>query len=145
MIETGRENGIMENAIFSKVQETLAGALGVDEGDITEEASLKRDLGAESIDFIDIIFRLEKAFDIKIPSSDLFPSHLMNDERFVKEGMVTPEGLVELRTKLPYLDLDEFEKDPQITKLADCFTVKMILCYLNDRLGKTASSDQCCS
>ncbi|HNX68819.1 MAG TPA: acyl carrier protein [Candidatus Omnitrophota bacterium] len=136
----------MEKEIFSKVQQTLASALGVEESDITPEASLKRDLGAESIDFIDVIFRLEKTFDLKIPAGDLFPSHLLNDERFVKEGMVTPEGLAELRAKLPYLELDEFTKDPQITKLADYFTVKMILRYLNDRLDKKSScSDKCCS
>jgi acyl carrier protein len=136
---------IKENELFTKVQQTLAGALGVEESDITPEASLKRDLGAESIDFIDIVFRLEKAFDLKIPSGDLFPSHLLNDERFVKEGVVTAEGLAELRTKLPYLELGAFTKDPQITKLADCFTVKMLLRYLNDRLGKNSCSDQCCS
>ena len=136
---------IMEKELFTKVQKTLAGALGVEESEITPEASLKRDLGAESIDFIDIVFRLEKAFDLKIPAGDLFPSHLLNDERFVKEGMVTAEGLTELRTKLPYLELGEFTKDPQITKLADCFTVKMLLRYLNDRLGKSSCSDQCCS
>ena len=136
---------IMEKELFTKVQQTLAGALGVDEADITPEASLKRDLGAESIDFIDIVFRLEKTFDLKIPAGDLFPSHLLNDERFVKEGIVTAEGLSELRTKLPYLELEEFAKDPQITKLADCFTVKMLLRYLNDRLGKSSCSDQCCS
>ena len=136
---------IMEKELFTKVQQTLAGALGVEESDITPEASLKRDLGAESIDFIDIVFRLEKTFDLKIPTGDLFPSHLLNDERFVKEGMVTAEGLTELRTTLPYLELEEFTKDPQITKLADCFTVKMLLRYLNDRLGKSSCSDQCCS
>ena len=136
---------ITEKDLFTKVQQTLAGALGVDEADIVPEASLKRDLGAESIDFIDIVFRLEKAFDLKIPAGDLFPSHLLNDERFVKEGVVTAEGLQELRTKLPYLELEEFVKDPQITKLADCFTVKMLLRYLNDRLGKSSCSDQCCS
>jgi len=136
---------IMEKELFTKVQQTLAGALGVEESDITPEASLKRDLGAESIDFIDIVFRLEKAFDLKIPAGDLFPSHLLNDERFVKEGVVTAEGLTELRTKLPYLELEEFTKDPQITKLADCFTVKMLLRYLNDRLGKSSCDDQCCS
>jgi acyl carrier protein len=136
---------IMEKELFAKVQQTLAGALGVDELEITPEASLKRDLGAESIDFIDIVFRLEKAFDLKIPAGDLFPSHLLNDERFVKEGMVTAEGLAELRTKLPYLELEEFSKDPQVTKLADCFTVKMLLRYLNDRLDKSSCSDQCCS
>ncbi len=136
---------IMEKELFTKVQQTLAGALGVEESDITPEASLKRDLGAESIDFIDIVFRLEKAFDLKIPAGDLFPSNLLNDERFVKEGVVTAEGLVELRTKLPYLELEEFAKDPQITKLADCFTVKMLLCYLTDRLGKSSCDDRCCS
>lgn len=136
---------IMEKELFTKVQQTLAGALGVDESDIIPEASLKRDLGAESIDFIDIVFRLEKAFDLKIPAGDLFPSHLLNDERFVKEGIVTAEGLAELRSKLPYLELEEFVKDPQITKLADCFTVKMLLRYLFDRLGKNSCSDQCCS
>ncbi|HOW87595.1 MAG TPA: acyl carrier protein [Candidatus Omnitrophota bacterium] len=136
---------IMEKELFAKVQQTLAGALGVDESEVTPEASLKRDLGAESIDFIDIVFRLEKAFDLKIPAGDLFPSHLLNDERFVKEGVVTAEGLTELRTKLPYLELDEFKKDPQITKLADCFTVKMLLRYLTDRLGKNSCSDKCCS
>jgi len=136
---------ITEKDLFTKVQQTLAGALGVDEADIVPEASLKRDLGAESIDFIDIVFRLEKAFDLKIPAGDLFPSHLLNDERFVKEGVVTAEGLQELRTKLPYLELEEFVKDPQITKLADCFTVKMLLRYLNDRLGKSSCSDQCCA
>ena len=136
---------IMEKELFTKVQQTLAGALGVDESEITPEASLKRDLGAESIDFIDIVFRLEKTFNLKIPAGDLFPSHLLNDERFVKEGMVTAEGLTELRTTLPYLELEEFTKDPQITKLADCFTVKMLLRYLNDRLGKSSCSDQCCS
>ncbi|MFH1799278.1 MAG: phosphopantetheine-binding protein [Candidatus Omnitrophota bacterium] len=136
---------IMEKELFTKVQQTLAGALGVDESEITPEASLKRDLGAESIDFIDIVFRLEKAFDLKIPAGDLFPSHLLNDERFVREGVVTVEGLAELRVKLPYLELEEFTKDPQITKLADCFTVKMLLRYLSDRLGKNSCSDQCCS
>lgn len=135
----------MEKELFAKVQQTLAGALGVDEAEITPEASLKRDLGAESIDFIDIVFRLEKAFDLKIPAGDLFPNHLLNDERFVKEGIVTPEGMKELRAKLPYLELDEFAKDPQISKLADCFTVKMLLRYLTDRLGKSSCSDRCCS
>lgn len=136
---------IMDKEFLAKVQQTLAGALGVDESEVTPEASLKRDLGAESIDFIDIVFRLEKAFNLKIPAGDLFPSNLLNDERFVKEGMVTPEGLAELRAKLPYLELEEFVKDPQITKLADCFTVKMLLRYLSDRLSKSSCSDRCCS
>ena len=130
----------MEQEIFSKVQETLAGALGVDPAEVQLDASLTRDLGAESIDFIDIIFRLEKTFNIKIPSGELFPAHIMNDERFVKEGKVTPEGLAELKAKLPYMNLESFSKDPHVSKLAENFTVRMIFNYLQDRLAKTTEA-----
>lgn len=126
----------MEDEIFLKIRETLAAALGVEPGEIEPSASLVRDLGAESIDFIDIIFRLEKAFDLKIPTGDLFPGNLLNDERFVKDGRVTPEGLRELKQKVPYLDLEGFEKDPQVSKLSEQFTVRMIVRYVQDRLSK---------
>ena len=124
----------MENEILQKVAETLSGALGIDKNDIRPDSSLVRDLGAESIDFIDVIFRLEKTFDIKIPSGDLFPAHILNDERFVKEGKVTADGIAELKIKVPYLDVDAFSKDPQVSKLSDFFTVQMIMNYLQDRL-----------
>lgn len=126
----------MENETFQKVAETLSGALGIEKNDIRPDSSLVRDLGAESIDFIDVIFRLEKTFDIKIPSGDLFPAHILNDERFVKEGKVTSEGIAELKVKVPYLDVDAFSKDPQVSKLSDFFTVQMIMNYLQDRLSK---------
>lgn len=129
---------MMEEEIFKKLQETLSGALGVDKNDIRAESSLVRDLGAESIDFIDIIFRLEKNFDIKIPSGELFPGHILNDDRFVLAGKVTEAGIVELRAKVPYMDVDGFARDPQISKLADFFTVQMVMNYLQDRLAKKA-------
>lgn len=124
--------------IFEKVRECLGGALGIELDEIRPESSLVRDLGAESIDFIDIIFRLEKAFDIKIPSGELFPANLLNEERFVQGGRVTPEGLKVLREKIPFIDLKEFETDPQISKLGEHFKVQMILDYLRDRVSKTA-------
>lgn len=130
----------MEQQIFGKIQETLAGALGVDREQIRPDASLTRDLGAESIDFIDIIFRLEKAFDIKIPSGELFPGNVLNDERFVKEGRVTPAGLAELKAKVPYLDIESFGRDPQVSKLAEHFTVQMVVSYIQDRLAKNAKT-----
>lgn len=129
----------MMQEIFPKVQETLAGALGVEAEEVKLEASLTKDLGAESIDFIDIIFRLEKTFDLKIPTNDLFPGNILNDEKFVKEGRVTKEGLDELKLKTPYLDLDTFSQDPQVTKLADYFTVQVIMRYLEDRLRQKSS------
>ena len=127
-----------EQEVFKKVQETLSAALGVEETEISPDASLVRDLGAESIDFIDIIFRLEKAFDIKIPSGELFPANLLNDERFVQQGKVTPVGLEELRIRVPYMDVDSFSKDPQLSKMGDFFTVQMVANYLKDRLAKAS-------
>lgn len=128
----------MENELFGKIQDTLSQALGVEKDDIRLESSLVRDLGAESIDFIDIIFRLEKTFDIKIPSGDLFPANIMTDERFVSQGRVTPAGLQELKAKIPYMDVDAFSRDPQIAKLGDYFTVLMVMSYIKDRLSKDA-------
>jgi acyl carrier protein len=125
-----------KNQVFERVQECLAGALGIEPGEIRPESSLVRDLGAESIDFIDIIFRLEKTFEIKIPSGELFPTNLFNDPQVVQAGRVTPEGLKLLRERLPFVNLKEFEKDPQVAKLADTFTVQMVLGYVQDRVSK---------
>ena len=125
-----------ENQIFEKIRECLAGALGIEPDEIRPESSLVRDLGAESIDFIDILFRLERAFDVKIPSGELFPANLLNEERFVQGGLVTAEGLKVLREKLPFLDLAKFEKDPKVAELANYFTVQMVLDYVRDRISK---------
>ena len=124
----------MEADNLKKIQEILAAALGVDESEVQPQASLTEDLGAESIDFIDIIFRLEKGFDIKIPSGELFPADMFNDGRFVQEGVVTQAGLEALKSKIPYMDIEAFSKDPQLSKLSEQFTVKMIADYVNDRL-----------
>ena len=124
-----------QNQILEKVSEILTNALGVDAADVTPTASLTRDLGAESIDFIDIVFRLEKAFDLKIPAGDLFPGNILNNELFVQNGAVTEAGLAELKVRLPYLRIADFSKNPKVTELAYFFDVQMILDYLRDRLS----------
>jgi acyl carrier protein len=127
---------ISRDEIFQKVQEIMVDALGVDDDEVTAEAILMRDLGAESIDFLDIVFRLEKVFEIKIPREELFPAEsLMNNPEFVKSGKLTETGLTELRSKMPYTDLAEFEKDPDINKLGDLFTVGMIINYVDSKLN----------
>ena len=125
-----------DTEILKKVQECIAGALGIEPEEIHPESSLVRDLGAESVDFIDIIFRLEKSFDIKIPSGELFPANLLREEGLVLEGRLTREGLKVLREKMPYFDLSEFEKDPQVSALASHFKVQMILNYVRDRASR---------
>lgn len=125
--------------VLQKVKDILTDALGVDEGEVAEEASLVADLGAESIDFLDIIFRLEKTFNIKIPRGDLFPEDLLSDENYVQEGKLTPQGLKVLKEKVPYVNLSEFEKNPDISGLANLFTVGMIVNYVTNRLASQAT------
>jgi acyl carrier protein len=122
--------------ILQQVQEILVDALGVDDDEITLEARLMGDLGAESIDFLDIVFRLEKAFSIKIPREELFPAEsLMNNPEFVSNGKLTESGLNEIREKLPHTDLSEFEKDPDLNKLGDLFTVNAIVNFIDSRIN----------
>ncbi len=127
---------ISRDEIFGKVQEVMVDALGVDDDEVTVKATLMGDLGAESIDFLDIVFRLEKTFEMKILREELFPAEsLMNNPEFVKSGKLTETGLTELRSKMPYTDLAEFEKDPDINKLGDLFTVDIIVSYIDSKLN----------
>src|SRR3989454_3578381 len=122
--------------IYSKVSATLVEALNVDEGDIKPEATLQGDLGAESIDFLDIVFRLEREFGIKIPRGELFPESIFQgDPEFVQNGVITDKGLDELRTRLPFADLSKFEQNPELSAISDLFTVEMITKYIQGKLS----------
>jgi acyl carrier protein len=121
--------------IYSKVSATLVEALNVDEDDIKPSATLQGDLGAESIDFLDIVFRLEREFGIKIPRGELFPESIFQgDPEFVQNGKVTAKGLAELRARMPFADLSSFEKDPDVTGISDLFTVELITRYIQGKL-----------
>ncbi len=121
--------------VLDKVRETLVDALGVDDDEVTSTATLIGDLGAESIDFLDIVFRLEKCFDIKIPRGELFPENLATaDSGFVKDGKVTPEGIEQLRARMPHADIDSFASNPAVSRLSDLFTVGMICRFVQARL-----------
>ena len=122
--------------IFQRVQEILVDALGVDNEEVTTEATLMGDLGAESIDFLDMVFRLEKAFEIKILREELFPAeNLMSNPEFVSNGKLTETGLAELKKAMPHTDLTEFESDPLVSKLGDLFTVNLIVNYVEANLN----------
>ena len=122
--------------IIQQVQEVLIDALGVDDDEVTAKATLMGDLGAESIDFLDIVFRLEKAFGIKIPREELFPAeNLMNNSDFVQNGKLTEKGLAELRESMPHTDIAGFVDDPDINKLGDLFTVNAIVNYVEGKLN----------
>jgi acyl carrier protein len=121
--------------IFNQVREVLVDALGLDDDDVTEGATLMGDLGAESIDFLDIVFRLEKAFGIKVPREELFPAEaVMSNAEYVSGGKVTAKGLAELKSKMPHTDFSAFEKNPDVNKIADLFTVAAIVNFVEGKL-----------
>ncbi len=129
-----QENASDTIQIFEKVRECIAKALELEPQTVAMSSRLIADLGAESIDFLDIVFRLEKSFAIKIPRDDLFPEKVLTDPHYVQEGRVTPEGVALLKSKLVKVNFSSFEKDPLVAKLPDLFTVQMIVDYMERRL-----------
>jgi acyl carrier protein len=124
-----------QEEIYNKVSATLVESLNIGEDDIEPASRLQGDLGAESIDFLDITFRLEREFNIRIPRGELFPESIFKgDPDFVQDGRVTPAGLVELRRRMPFADLTRFETDPQVAKLSELFTVELITRYIATKL-----------
>lgn len=121
--------------VFDKVKEVLVDALGVDDDEVKEEATLTGDLGAESIDFLDIVFRLEKTFQIKIPRGELFPDDILNNADYVENGHMTAKGLATLKKAMPHADFSEFEKDPDVSKMPNLFTVKTIVNYVTTKMA----------
>lgn len=120
--------------IFEKVQAALVDALGVDDDEVTPEATMVGDLGAESIDFLDIVFKLEKAFGINIPREELFPDDILTNASYVKDGKVTDEGLGELKSRLPWADLSKFEQNPRVQDFGNLLTVNDLCRYVESKL-----------
>ena len=126
---------ITKDEVYSKVQTALVDALGVDEDEVTRDATMVGDLGAESIDFLDIVFRLEKAFNIEIPRSELFPEDILTNEEYVKDGMVTDKGVAELKKRMPFADLTKFESNPAVQEFANLLTVNDLCRYVETKVG----------
>ncbi len=124
-----------DQEILSKIQTCVSNALGVEEEEVEPDKVLSRDLGAESIDYLDITFQIEKAFGISIQKDELFPQKIFRDENLVRDGVVTPEGLTFLEQQLPYADLTEFRKDPQMSRVSELFTVGLLVNYVKTKLA----------
>lgn len=121
------------DAVYQKVQGVLEDALGVDSDEITPQATLVGDLGAESIDFLDIVFRLEKAFGIKIDQAELFPDNVLNDPTYVQDGRVTDQGMATLRQRLPHANLDAFDENRDVEDFPNVFTVDAVVKFVQNK------------
>lgn len=123
--------------VFDKVKDALVDALGVEDDEVTPDATLVGDLGAESIDFLDIVFRLEKAFDIEIPRAELFPEDILTNAEFVQDGRVTDTGVAELKKRMPFADLSSFETNPLVQEFGNLLTVNDMNRYVCSKVGAT--------
>ena len=121
--------------VFEKVQTALVDALGVDEEEVTPEATMVGDLGAESIDFLDIVFRLEKSFGIEIPRSELFPEDVLTNAEYVQNGKVTPAGIEVLKKRMPFADLSKFESNPVVQDFGNLLTVSDLCRYVESKVA----------
>jgi acyl carrier protein len=128
-----------QELVFQKVSAVLVEALNIEETEVTPAAKLQQDLGAESIDLLDILFRLEREFGIKIPRAELFPETIFQgNPEFVQDGRVTPSGLEVLKERLQFADFAAFEQDPAVGKIGELFTVQLLTRYVQSRLGGDA-------
>ncbi len=117
--------------VFAVVQECFAEALGLDDDEVTLDATVIDDLGAESLDFLDISFRLEEAFDIKIPRGDIQrgaeEEASSGGEPFEVDGVLTAHGLGRLREALPEVPDHRFREDLTVREIPTLFTVETFL------------------
>jgi acyl carrier protein len=121
--------------VFDKVRAILVDSLGIDEDEVKPESKLTVDLGAESIDFLDIVFKLEKTFNLKVSRGEMFPEDLFSDTSLVKDGKLTADGLAKLQARLPFFDLDEFAGNPVVKNFQHILTVSDMCRFVESKLG----------
>ena len=129
--------------IYDTVKGILIEALGADDDEVQASSTLTVDLEAESIDFLDIVFRLEKSFStpakpFKISQGELFPENLLENPTWVVDGKFTDEGMTILRERMPHIDFDEYDSDRDVTKVAEILDDRG---YSSDDIAKIMSGN----
>jgi acyl carrier protein len=129
----------LDPAKWAKVQDAFAAALGLEDDEIELDSKLISDLGAESLDFLDIVYRLERAFDIKIPRGGIEGSAQAEvGGTYEVDGMLTVEGLSALKQLMPEVPADEFRDGMRVTEVPELFRVSTfynLVCHLMEHGG----------
>ena len=137
------EGTVSRDQIVERVAQALMQAIGASRSDITLETSLAGDLEAESIDFLDIVFRLEKEFGIEVARGELFPQELLRDETLVSNGTLTAEGVAALRQRFAFTDLSALRPGASVDELMnDLLTVRLIVDFVESKLQQNAHAQR---
>jgi acyl carrier protein len=112
------------DAVFPAVAATMADALGCDVEEVKPDASLIEDLGAESIDFLDMVFRLERSFKVKIPRGKIVENArgTLTEAEFEQHGIVTEAGMVQLRAYMSEVPATRFKTPMKVKDIPRLFT-----------------------
>ncbi len=134
MPQTGPVTTMTRDEILEKIRDILVDALAVDEDEVVPSATLTGDLGAESIDILDITFKLEQEFGFKIAQGELFPESMMQDEEYVQDGKFTPKGIDMLKQRVPHFDFELLERDPSVENMRKILTVEALIRFCDHKL-----------
>lgn len=124
--------------LFGVVRTAVVEALGVDDDEVTPEATLLDELGAESIDLLDILFRLERKLGVKIQASDLaayVQGGIPDDEFGDDNGIITERGLAHLKSVMPQIDEESLRGSFPAEKVMSLFTVDNLTDLVAARVG----------
>jgi len=119
--------------ITQKVIKVVSDAMALEPDNISKDSRLVADLGAESIDFLDITFRLEREFGVKLKAEEIFPVNIFDNDSYVTDGIVTEAGIAKLKKAIPFANFTTWEKNPLHTLVVDIFTVGSIINYMEMR------------
>lgn len=125
-----------DEAIWLKVRDAFAAALGLEDDEVEMDAKLIEDLGAESLDFLDIVYRLERAFDIKIPRGGIEGTAQEEAGQYEVDGILTDAGIAALRQLMPEVPAAEFVDGMRVTEVPEVFRVATfynLVCHLMDQ------------
>jgi acyl carrier protein len=127
-----------ETETYDAVKDAIVGALGVDEDEVTPEATIFEDLGAESIDLLDVLFRIERATGVKIQAADIgehIQGGIPDDEFGNDEGVVSEKGLTQLKKVMPQIDTDALAGNLRAEQVIGLFTVQNLADLVSSRAG----------
>lgn len=126
---------------FERVRAAIAEALYVEPETISEDSRLIADLGMESIDFLDVMFRLEKEFGISVPRGEIERQARgdLSDEEFAVDGVLTPVAIARLRQMMPEVSGAAFVQDLRVRDIPSLFTVKSFVSIVDRQLQKAAT------
>lgn len=124
--------------VFDEVRNIIVEALGVEEEQVNLNTRLIEELDAESLDFLDIVFRLERSFGIKIPRGETESKARggLADEEFELDGMVSPAGLEALQRVMPEVDPIYFKEGLAVKDIPRLFTVETFYNIVLEKLAE---------